>query len=207
MLNKEDREKQLQVVTEFAMAAIFMVGIHMLTICFVNLAISYNCNPIAAKIIGVCFLFIVALYIIPTIMYKRYLNYVKRNTKPKELPNIVYHNYDGVPHCIDFKNSKDTKIHVFLFEDEARVYADNENGGSDIFSGNVNMCMREISKRWNNCGEYTMSIGIIYDKTGNEDIRPNELHNYKNFKFDLTESDNEVFEKKKEKEKEDFVKN
>ena len=129
------------------------------------------------------------LLLVPTCLNKRMINWMEEfQIKPEPSKVIYTYNEDNTPVVKEYSNTEDCNLHIFIYEDEARVFANQNGHGSDIFHGNVNLCLREVSKYWNKCQTRILIGTILYDEDS-------EVLNYPELKIEFD------FQKSKRKEK------
>lgn len=64
-----------------------------------------------------------------------------------------------------FVNRPETRVTIYLFQNEACITLSNELGSSTYCRGNTNLIFREYIKNWNEC-PLDIQIGIIENDKG-----------------------------------------
>lgn len=129
------------------------------------------------------------LLLVPFCLNKRLIKWIENNKVKPESPKIVYDlDDDNTPVAKEYSNSEDCKLHIVIYDNRATVWMLQNGTGQNIFSGDINLCFREVSKYWNKC-QIRILIGCM--PTDKED---NEIFKLPEWKIELDYQKPEVVE-------------
>lgn len=117
------------------------------------------------------------LLLVPTCLNKRMINWMEEFQIKPEPPKIIYdRNEDDTPVAKEYFNTEDCKLNIVIYDNRATVWMLQNGTGQNVFSGDINLCLREVSKYWNKC-QITMLIGCM--PTDKEDKEILDLPDWK----------------------------
>ena len=120
------------------------------------------------------------LLLVPFFLNKRMIYWVENNKVKPEPPKITYDlGDDNTPAAKEYSNSEDCKLNIVIYDNRATVWMLQNGTGQNIFSGDINLCFREVSKYWNKC-QIRILIGCMP-----ADKEDNEIFNLPEWKIEL----------------------